>query len=293
VTLGWAMVGTGAIARSRMAPAIAHHGRVVAVVSASAERAAAFAAATGAPRAYTALDDALADDAVEAVYVSTTNELHAAQAIASLRAGRHVLCEKPMALTLDDADAMIAAAAAAGRTLAVNHHLRACAALERMRERVASGAIGAPRLIRMLHRCHVRPERRANWRFTDPARGAGAILDLTVHTADAIRFVCGREVASTHCHAAPAGIELAVAGTIRMDDDVLASFADSYSPLPAYSAIEVHGDEGMLEERGLFDDGDAYARTVERFAAGSPAATAEDGRAALAIAFELKARSSR
>jgi 1,5-anhydro-D-fructose reductase (1,5-anhydro-D-mannitol-forming) len=293
VTRGWAIVGTGAIARTRMASAIARHGRVVAVVSASAERAGRFAAEVGAPRAYAALADALADDAVDAVYVCTTNELHAAQAIAALRAGRDVLCEKPLALTLEDADAMIAAARAAGRTLAVNHHLRASEGLARIRARLAAGSIGAPRLIRTLHRCHVRPERRANWRMTERARGAGVILDLSVHTADAIRFVTGREVVSVRAHAAPEGIELAVAGTMRLEDDVLVSFADAYSPLPAYSAIEVHGDDGTLEARGVLDGivecaEDPYARTVRLFTEGRPAATAEDGRAALAVALQAR-----
>jgi 1,5-anhydro-D-fructose reductase (1,5-anhydro-D-mannitol-forming) len=304
VTLGWALVGTGAIARSRMAPAIARHGRIAAVVSTSAERAGRFADATGAPRFYTALADALADDAVDAVYVSTTNELHAEQAIACLRAGRHVLCEKPMALSLEDADAMIAAAAESGRTLAVNHHLRAAESLERMRSLVAAGAVGRPRLIRALHRCLVRPERRGNWRMTDPRRGAGVILDLTVHTVDAIRFVTGREVASLHGHAAPDGIELAVAGTLRLEGDVLVSLADAYSPLPPLSAIEIDGDDGRLEARGVLDgngrativvgdqviecDDDPYGRTVERFAAGRPAATGADGRAALAVALALR-----
>jgi 1,5-anhydro-D-fructose reductase (1,5-anhydro-D-mannitol-forming) len=292
VTLGWALVGSGAIARSRMAPAIARNGRIAAVVSSSAERAAEFAARTGARRAYTALADALADDAVEAVYVSTTNDLHAEQAIACLRAGRDVLCEKPLALTLADADAMIAAAEESGRMLAVNHHLRAAEDLERMRSRIAEGAIGAPRLLRTVHRCHVRPERRRNWRFTDPARGAGAILDLSVHTADAIRFLTGREIVSVRGHAVPAGIETAVAGTMRLQGDVVVAFADAYSPMPAFSAIEVHGDEGMLEARGLLDGSgcrdDPYARTVACFAAGRPAATARDGRASLAVALALR-----
>jgi 1,5-anhydro-D-fructose reductase (1,5-anhydro-D-mannitol-forming) len=292
MTLGWALVGTGAIARSRMAPAIARHGRIVAVVSSSAERARAFAAATGAPRACTTLAEALADDAVEAVYVGTTNELHAEQAIACLRAGKDVLCEKPLALSIEDADAMIAAAADAGRTLAVNHHLRASPTLERMRSQVAAGAVGAPCLIRMFHRCRVRPERRANWRFTDPARGAGAILDLSTHTADAIRFVTGREIAAVTGHAAPDGIELAVAGSMLLDDDTAVSFADWFSPQPSTSAIEVHGDAGTLEARGVLDgsDGgdDPYERTVARFSAGRPAATAADGRASLAVALALR-----
>jgi 1,5-anhydro-D-fructose reductase (1,5-anhydro-D-mannitol-forming) len=320
--IGWALVGTGAIARSRMAPAIARHAgsRIVAVVSSSPTRATRFAAATSARSAYTALDAALDDDAVEAVYVSTTNELHAEQAIACLRAGRHVLCEKPLALSLQDAHAMVAAAAKAGKVLAVNHHLRAAESLQRMRSLLAAGTVGAPRLIRSLHRCYVRPGRRDGWRMTDATRGAGAILDLTVHTADAIRFLTGREVASVGGHAAPAGfgrdgIEGAVTGTMRIGGGVLASFSDAYSRLPAVSAIEVHGDEGRLCARGVLHGSpraaidvqrgsgrehvvelhdDPYGRTVERFAGavrdhGWPAATGDDGLRSLAVGLALRA----
>jgi 1,5-anhydro-D-fructose reductase (1,5-anhydro-D-mannitol-forming) len=320
--IGWALLGTGAVAQSRMAPAIARHpgSRIVAVISASARRATEFASTTGATRAYTALDAALDDDAVDAVYVSTTNDLHAEQAIACLRAGKHVLCEKPLALSLEDAEAMVAAASEAGSTLAVNHHLRAAESLMRMRSLLATGTIGTPRLIRTLHRCFVRPGRREGWRMTDASRGAGVILDLTVHTADAMRFLTGREVASVCGHAGPAqlghaGIEGAVAGTMRMDGDILASFGDLYSALPARSEIEIHGDEGRLGARGVLDGSpraaivvqrdresehvvelrdDPYRRTVERFADavvghGRPAATGDDGLRSLAVALALRA----
>jgi 1,5-anhydro-D-fructose reductase (1,5-anhydro-D-mannitol-forming) len=284
VTPGWALVGTGAFARSRMAPAIARHGRIVAVVSSAAERAADFAAATGALRAYTELADALADDAIDAVYIGSTNQLHSEQAIASLRAGKDVLVEKPMALRLDDADAMIAAACESGRMLAVNHHLRASEQLERLRERIPR-----PRLVRTFHRCHVRPERRGNWRFTDSSRGAGAILDLTVHVVDAIRFLGGSEIVSVRGHAVPAGIETAVTGSVSLGNGALGCFADWYSPQPAASAIELHGDDGVVEARDVFGGDEPYRRTVERFTTGRPAATAEDGRASLAVALALRA----
>ena len=315
--IGWALLGTGAIARSRMAPAIARHAgsRIVAVVSTSAARAERLAETTGAVRAYAALDSALDDDAVDAVYVSTTNDLHAEHAIACLHAGRHVLCEKPLALSLHDAGAMIAAASAAGTTLAVDHHLRAAASLEWMRSLLAAGTIGAPRSIRSSHRCFVRPGRRYGWRMTDASRGAGVILDLTVHTADAMRFLTGREVESVSGHAGPAGfgrdgIEGAVAGTMRLSGDVLVSFGDAWSRLPSLSAIEVDGDAGRLSARGVLDgspraviaiDGepvaefedDPYGRTVERFpdavrGEGRPAATADDGRRSLAVALALR-----
>lgn len=317
--IGWALLGTGAVARTRMAPAIARHPdcRIAAVISTSAERAASFARATGADRACTELEDAL-DDAVQAVYISTTNELHTEQTIACLRAGKHVLCEKPLALSMRDARAILEAAAKGGAVLAVNHHLRAADGLIRLRTMLAAGVIGKPRLMRSLHRCFVRPARRGGWRMTDPTRGAGVILDLTVHTADAVRFVTGREVASICGHAVPggfgrSGIEGAVVGTMKMDDELLVSFGDSYSRLPALSRLELHGEEGCLCAHGVLEGSpraglafhrderlvtldvpcDPYRRTVARFADairgdGEPAATGVDGLRSLEVALALR-----
>ena len=99
---GWALIGASTIAHEWMIDAIrAQPGNaVVAVLSSQRERAQTYAAAHGIPRAYDDLKALLADPAVHAVYISTTNELHAPQAIAAAAAGKHVLCEKPLALNL-------------------------------------------------------------------------------------------------------------------------------------------------------------------------------------------------
>src|SRR5690242_1132289 len=106
--VGWGLVGASTIARQYMVEAIrAQRGHeVVAVMSHSRERAQSFAHEHGIASAVDSLDALLRDPAVHAVYISSTNEQHAPQAIAAARAGKHVLCEKPLALTLADAQAM-------------------------------------------------------------------------------------------------------------------------------------------------------------------------------------------
>ena len=106
---GWGLIGASTIARQFMVEAIrAQEGHdVVAVMSSSAERAKAFAAENKIASAHDSLDALLANPAVQAVYISTTNELHLPQVLAAAKAGKHVLCEKPLALSVDDAVGLV------------------------------------------------------------------------------------------------------------------------------------------------------------------------------------------
>src|SRR5690348_16526329 len=101
-SLGWGLVGASTIARSFMVDAInaQPNSRAVAVVSSDPDRGRSFAQEHAIPMAHPTVADLLADPAVEVVYVSTTNERHKEQTIAAARAGKHVLCEKPLALTI-------------------------------------------------------------------------------------------------------------------------------------------------------------------------------------------------
>src|SRR6185295_16564195 len=116
---GWGLIGASTIARQYMLEAIRAQPDhdVVAVMSSSAQRARAFADEHRIDAAYDSLDALLADPAVQVVYVSTTNELHLPQVLAAARAGKHVLCEKPLALSVDDAVAMVRACREAGRVM--------------------------------------------------------------------------------------------------------------------------------------------------------------------------------
>ncbi|TIX08053.1 MAG: Gfo/Idh/MocA family oxidoreductase, partial [Mesorhizobium sp.] len=118
MTVRWGLIGASTIAKQFMINAIRaqREGEVVAVMSSSPERANAYAGENGIPRGVSTLADLLGAG-VDAVYISTTNELHLEQALATIEAGKHVLCEKPLALTSADARTMVAAANAAGVVL--------------------------------------------------------------------------------------------------------------------------------------------------------------------------------
>jgi 1,5-anhydro-D-fructose reductase (1,5-anhydro-D-mannitol-forming) len=249
--LGWGLIGASDIAASRVVPALRRVGHdVVGVMSSSAQRGAAYADANDIAWSTDQLDALLERDDVDAVYVSTTNELHHAQTLAAAAAGKHVLCEKPLALTLTDAWAMVDACDRTGVTLAVNHHLPAAGTHRTMRDLVASGAIGEPLAVRVFHAVSL-PERLQGWRLTAPDRGAGVILDITCHDAAAVDAILGRDAVEATAVAVRQGawetaVEDAVVTCLRYDGDVLVQTHDAFTVSHAGTGLEIHGTEGSI-----------------------------------------------
>jgi myo-inositol 2-dehydrogenase / D-chiro-inositol 1-dehydrogenase len=187
------LVGAGrwaAVHRATLEPAGAV---LVGVATGSVASAARVRSDWGVP-ATTDLDELLALD-VEAVIVASPNDLHAEQALRALAAGRHVLVEKPMAITDADAAALAAAARASDRVVAVGHEMRVFQLFERVQELIASGRVGEP-LHLSLHLWR-RPHRSGagGWKG-DPARLGSSILEEPVHYLDLARWYLGapREV---------------------------------------------------------------------------------------------------
>jgi 1,5-anhydro-D-fructose reductase (1,5-anhydro-D-mannitol-forming) len=314
--LGWGFIGASTIAGQYMHDAVRSDPRsaVTAILSSSQERADAFAAQHGVPAAYDSLDRLLADPAVDVVYVSTTNERHRDHVLAAARAGKQVLCEKPLAMTLDDAIDMRDACATAGVVMGTNHHLRHAPTHRTMHRLVADGAIGTPVAARVFHAVQL-PKRLQTWRVHDPTAGGGVALDITVHDTDTLRFLLGDEVVevtalATNQGLASAGLEDGMMGVMRFASGLLASFHDAFTVPHAGTGLELHGTEGSLigrdvmtqEPRGevvLRRDGvdepidvgpreSLYGRAVRQFndavlTIGTPSASAEDGLWSLAV----------
>ena len=318
--LQWGVIGASTIGREWMVPAIGAQpdSMVVALASSDAERGRRYADELGISTVYSSVTDLLADTAIDAVYISTTNEWHEPQTLEAVAAGKHVLCEKPLALSLESARGMVAAAAAAGVVLGTNHHLRNAATHRKMRELVQAGAIGQPLAARVFHAVHLPPHLQS-WRIDRPDAGGGVILDITVHDADTLRFALGDEVAEVTAMTASqgmgrAGLEDAVMGIMRFRDGVIAQFHDAFTAPHAFTGFEVHGTEGSLYGRDVMtqrpvgtvtirrDGGEEavpiehenlYERSVRCFNAairgeGEPAATGEDGVRSLAVALAVR-----
>jgi 1,5-anhydro-D-fructose reductase (1,5-anhydro-D-mannitol-forming) len=181
----WILIGASDIAATRVIPAMLGRGdTIAAVVSSNAEHGLRFAARHGIEQASTDLEGVLADADADAVYISSRNHLHASQSVAAAAAGKHVLCEKPMALSADDARQSLQAAATAGVIFAVNHHLPGSATHRAIRRLISDGAIGRPLAVSVCHAVML-PERLQDWRLgSEP--GAGVVLDITCHDASVV-----------------------------------------------------------------------------------------------------------
>jgi 1,5-anhydro-D-fructose reductase (1,5-anhydro-D-mannitol-forming) len=310
----WGLIGASTIARQFMIDAIrAQKGEIVSVMSSSAERASIYAKENSIPKAVADLD-ALLRSGIDAVYISTTNELHLEQALAAARAGKHVLCEKPLALNSSDARKIVAACKAAGVVMGTNHHLRNAGAHRAMRAAIKAGRVGAPVAARVFHAVYL-PEHLQGWRVTKPEAGGGVVLDITVHDADTLRFVLDDDPVEVSAFSQSAGmasnkLEDGAMCIWRFKSGAIAQSHEAFTVKYSGTGFEVHGSEGSLigrdvmtqkplgsvilrsargEEELTFDRDDLYTRSLALFHAairgeGKPSATGEDGVWSLAAA---------
>ncbi len=198
MSVGVAVIGCGSTAHRRHLPVWSglSGARLAAVVSRDPERRAAAATKYGAARAYADWHAVLEDPDVAAVDICVPHGLHGEIAVAAARAGRHVLCEKPMAADLATAEEMLAAARAAGVVLMPFHNMRAGGAARRALELVRGGAVGRPVLIRgvMAHGGPDAADPTRRWFLTAEA-GGGALLDLGPHLFDLAATLAGQPAA--------------------------------------------------------------------------------------------------
>jgi len=237
MTVRWGLIGASTIARQFMIAAIRSQpdGEVAAVMSSSAERAVAYAKENGIAKAASSVDALLNAD-IDAVYISTTNELHLEQALAAAKAGKHVLCEKPLALSSAHARKIVAACREAGVVMGTNHHLRNAGSHRAMHDAIKAGRIGTPIAARVFHAVYL-PEHLQGWRLSRPDAGGGVVMDITVHDADTLRFVLDDDPVEVTAFAQSAGmgvngLEDGVMSVFRFKSGLLAQAHDAFTVRP-------------------------------------------------------------
>ena len=202
--LGWAIISTGNHPDLKIAPAInaAKGADLVAVYSRDMDRAQAFGEKHGAKAAYDSVDSLLQDSRVDAVFVCSPNSMHATHALQAAKAGKHVLSEKPMTTTLEDAVSMVRGCKEAGIKLGVGYHLRTHPGHILTRDSISGGALGKVTLAQGQWGFGVRtqgppPPRtglREWWDQPDLIGGASTMMGTGVHAADLLRFLLGQEI---------------------------------------------------------------------------------------------------
>jgi predicted dehydrogenase len=187
------LLGCGWVADMHARAAAAGGDQVVGVANHRLESAQRFASEHGIQRVTTDWRALVSAPDVDVVVVCTPNALHAPQSIAALEAGKHVLCEKPMATSTADGEAMLAAAARHDRLLLVLHPWRHHGAVIAVRDAIAAGELG--RVVRT-HGYGVHADWGPGGWFTDPAlAGGGALVDMGIHAIDTARFLLGEPAA--------------------------------------------------------------------------------------------------
>jgi len=221
-------------------------GSLVAIGSRSTDAAKQFAQTHRIPTAYGSYDRLLGDPAVQAVYVSLPNSLHHLWTIAALKAGKHVLCEKPLAISVAEGEEMFAMAAKKNLCLIEAFMYRAHPQTTAVRKAVQDGKIGTLKIIQTSF-CYRTTKTVGNIRF-DPHLAGGALMDVGCYCIDFARLITGED--PVHCAAMsqthPQGVDEMVVGSMMFPSGVLTSFSCGMS-VQAYNATFVCGTEGYLE----------------------------------------------
>ncbi|MEO7142942.1 MAG: Gfo/Idh/MocA family oxidoreductase [Bryobacteraceae bacterium] len=188
--LNWLVVGIGDIATKRVIPAIETEprSRLCGVVSRDVAKGARYS-----ERVWDRLDEALRDREIDAVYVATPVALHAPQTMAALRAGKHVLCEKPMAMNYAEACEMVRAAEECGKIYGVAYYRRMYPKVQRAKELLHAGAIGRPVLAEANNHYWFNGEDgNGAWRLDPALAGGGPLYDIASHRIDLFNYLFGK-----------------------------------------------------------------------------------------------------
>ncbi len=252
----WGIAGFGWVARDFMAPAIRDAGDLLVAVADPDPASRDEARALGA-RAYRGVAELAADPDVEAVYVATPNHLHRAGVEAAARAGKAILCEKPMAATLVDADAMVVGCREAGVLYGTAFDQRHHPAHRALRAALRDGRVGTVTAVRIVYACWLGPDwtqgRAAeNWRVDQAKAGGGALMDLAPHGLDLVGFLLDEPLVivaallQNRVHAYAVDDGATVIGRTR--SGVLATLQVAYNCPEALPRrrLEVVGTRGMI-----------------------------------------------
>jgi predicted dehydrogenase len=245
-TVRFGILSTADIALGKVVPGMrrARRVEVLAIASRDGDRARAAATAHGIPRAYDSYEALLADPDIDAVYIPLPNHLHAHWTIAAARAGKHVLCEKPLALTAADAEEMADACEAAGVLLMEGFMYRHHPSWVAVRELVAAGRIGRLRAVSSWF--SYRNEDPTNIRNIREA-GGGALYDIGCYSVNLSRMLFGDEparVSAALVRDPLSGVDVLASGILEFAGGV-ASFACSTRTEPDQQ-VHVYGTDGRI-----------------------------------------------
>jgi predicted dehydrogenase len=246
------VLGTANIGRAAVNPAIqaSSNATLVAIASRDEDRARAFAKAHAIPKAYGSYEALLDDEGVDAVYIPLPNSMHREWTIRAAEAGKHILCEKPLALDASECQEMDAAAQEAGVKLLEAFMYRFHPRTQRVIEMVRRGDIGELKAIRSAFTFRLRSS--DNIRLA-PELGGGALMDVGCYCVNVSRTIAGEEPEAVHAIAqwTDRGVDDFLAGMLRVPSGAVAHF-DCALTMERCESYEVAGTEGYLQVPASF-----------------------------------------
>ena len=265
----WGLLGAGDIVRKRVAAALLETPRseLVALSRARADLAEPFAASVGARRWHAQWRDLVADPEVDAVYIATPVHLHAEQTIAAAEAGKHVLCEKPMAMTAADCDAMIAACRAHSVRLGVAYYRRFYPAVVRIRHLLDAGAIGRPIVaqVNAFERFNPHPGDPRYWLVTAAQAGGGPMMDFGCHRIEILIHLFGAVRATSGTTAKTVfdwEVEDTATATLLFETGTTAVVTVTRAVMESRDTFDIFGTDGSIHV-GALNRGDVRILTRE------------------------------
>jgi predicted dehydrogenase len=263
-TLRFAILGFGSFAERTIAPALrlTPGAELVAIQKRSVAQAREKALEHRIPLFFDSVDEAVAHPDVDAVFIVSANGAHYAETIAAAQAGRHVLVEKPMAVNVREAEEMIAACARHRVALMVGHMIRFSPLVNRMREIIASGALGQVTYAKANFIYDARLSHRT-WLYDRHVAGGGPVFDIGIHCIDTLRYVLADEVTETTAILEPLPTEMRTEASaqvsLRFSRGTIGSVYCSYAAPVRRKQIEIQGTEGSLRA----DDFTVGSQTTE------------------------------
>jgi predicted dehydrogenase len=254
----WGLIGAGDVVRKRVAAALRDCSgcTIVAVSRGRAELAAAFAREIGAARAHADWRELVTDPDVDAVYVATHVHLHAPQTIAAAEAGKHVLCEKPMAMDTAECDRMIAACRANSVTLGIAYYRHFYPLVTRVKQIVDAGEIGTPVVAQIadFEPFDARPGEPRAW-LLDPAQaGGGPMADIGCHRLEVLLHLLGpvhRVTSAVSTVAFTRKVEDTAAALLQFERGATATLAVTHATADRQDTLDLFGTRGSIRIASL------------------------------------------
>lgn len=276
--IGYAVVGLGHIAQRAVLPAFrqAKKSRLIALVSSDGEKAKALARLYRTPYFYQDYDACLQNSEVQAVFIASVNSAHADQTVRAAARGKHVLCEKPMANTLEDCLRMIAACRRHRVRLMIAYRMYFEPTSRALKTLVRADKLGRLKIIHSAFTIRLRPGKSPAWHYAKDIAGGGSLVDVGVYPVNTIRWLVGRQPTEVSAYAWTVDrrrfreVDENIVFQLKFPGGVVAQASSSFGAAQA-SFLHVHGEEGWAaldpayaysEERCLF--GKLNGRWFER-----------------------------